>query len=94
MTSPMRRPILDIATFVHIHFFASFPQMTVEVIVVRTNESHIINAVCMPLYWGIARMIQASPITMRSPAMNSMSILFHMPFMAFFISVSLNVSVP
>lgn len=90
MRNEMRRAVLEIVTFIHIHFFASLHQITVEVIVVRTKESHTIKAVCIPLYCGIALIMQASPIIIRREEMNSVTSSFHIPFMASFISASVN----
>ena len=85
-----RRAVLEIVTFVHIHFFASPHQITVEVMVVTTKASQTIKPVWKPLYSGIALIIQASPIIIRSEEINSVTRSFHIPFIASFISASLN----
>ncbi len=94
MRSDMSLPILATAIFVHMYLFMSLPQMIVLVIVVTMNESQSMNAVCNPEYCGIARMMHASPMTMRSERMSSVSMSFHMPFEASCISFALKLSLP
>lgn len=93
-TSPMRRQILDTAILVAMYFLVSVHQITVDVIVGRIKASHIINAVCIGGKLGIPRMMQASPITIRSVAINSVTKSFHIHFVASSISFWVKLSFP
>lgn len=92
--SPMRRHILDTAILVAMYCLASAPQITVDVIVGRTNASQSIAAVSIGGNVGIARMTQASHTTIRNVATNSLTISFHIPFMDSCISFALKLSLP
>ncbi len=88
--SAMRRLVAMSAILRGIFFFASFHQSTTLTPAGMTNESHIIKAVNTPEYWGIARMVHASPIIMSAVMTNSVTRSFHMPSMSFLFSASLN----
>lgn len=84
--SPMRRQILDMAIFVGIHFLLSLPQRIVDVIDGSTNQVHTRKVICTPENAGSISMRKARVITIKNVEINSASIIFHMPSIAFFIS--------
>ncbi len=87
-TSPISRQTLDIATFENIHFFRSFPQSTVDIIVGRTKPIQTRKAIWILVKVGRILIRKSSVITMKKVAINSASMIFHIPSIDFFISES------
>ena len=93
-TSPSNLQILDIPIFTGIHFFSSFHQIIVLVIVGTMKPIQTRNAICIPEKDGNILMRNERVITIKNVATNSESIIFHIHCIAFFISASLNESFP
>jgi hypothetical protein len=68
--------------------------MMVLVMVGSINPIHTSSAMCIPDIPGMIFIRNESVITMNKVAINSATMIFHIHFIAFFISASLKLSFP